>query len=306
MTGGRERPLPGVPTPHRGGRPGRLAFNVRLLRTVGQVAAIELLIGLAAYLGDNYQANVSERNARTGWGFLNEPTGFNVRPPVQSRPAGQGAAVGRHRQHRRVRGGRHRDRHDHRRGRRRRAPVQQLGRPQASTLYVEVIRNVPVLLVILFLAAGLQTLPPIDDARSFGDVLVISNRAIAVMSPEAGDNFGLYLEVLAARRRGWWRSRRGAPGCPPPPALPIAATCGPAGWSRRRGRGRLLPAGAADHLVHPEVEGAAWWAAPSSTSPTSPSRWRWPSTTAATSPRSCRAASRPCPTVRPRRRPPSA
>ena len=200
MTGGAGAPAPpDVPTPHRGGRLGALVFNVRLLRTVGQVAAIGLLVALAAYLGDNYRANVSERNARTGWGFLNEPTGFNIAFDPQFSP-GQpvkdalwvgivntaacaavgiviatiiGVVVG----------------------------VVRLSNSwvarKASTLYVEVIRNVPVLLVILFLAAGLQTLPPIDDARSFGDVLVISNRAIAVMSPEAGDNFGLYLGVLA-------------------------------------------------------------------------------------------------------------
>jgi len=200
VTGGAGAPAPpDVPTPHRGGRLGALAFNVRLLRTVGQVAAIGLLVALAAYLGDNYRANVSERNARTGWGFLNEPTGFNIAFDPQFSP-GQpvkdalwvgivntaacaavgiviatiiGVVVG----------------------------VVRLSNSwvarKASTLYVEVIRNVPVLLVILFLAAGLQTLPPIDDARSIGDVLVISNRAIAVMSPEAGDNFGLYLGVLA-------------------------------------------------------------------------------------------------------------
>jgi general L-amino acid transport system permease protein len=215
VTGGAGAPAPpDVPTPQRGGRLGALVFNVRLLRTVGQVAAIGLLVTLAAYLGDNYRANVSERNARTGWGFLDEPTGFNIAYDPQFSP-GQpvkdalwvgivntaacaavgiviatiiGVVVG----------------------------VVRLSNSwvarKASTLYVEVIRNVPVLLVILFLAAGLQTLPPIDDARSFGDVLVISNRAIAVMSPEAGDNFGLYLGVLAlgvvaAVAVAAWRSR---------------------------------------------------------------------------------------------------
>jgi general L-amino acid transport system permease protein len=218
VTGGAGAPAPpGVPGSPRGGRAAALIFNVRLLRIVGQVAAIVLLIALAAYLADNYSANISERNARTGWGFLDEPTGFNIafEPDFSSgQPVKDalwvgivntavaaavgivlatviGVVVG----------------------------VLRLSNSwvsrKASTIYVEVIRNVPVLLVILFLAAGLQTLPPIDDARSIGDVFVISNRAIAVMSPVAGDNLGLYLAVLAAgvalaAAVAAWRTRRSA------------------------------------------------------------------------------------------------
>jgi general L-amino acid transport system permease protein len=201
VVGGAGSPAPpGVPRSRGGGRVAALVFNVRVLRIVGQVAAIVVLLAIAAYLADNYSANTSERNARTGWGFLDEPTGFNIAFDPQFSP-GQpvkdalwvgivntaacaavgivlatilGVLVG----------------------------VVRLSNSwvarKASTLYVEVIRNVPVLLVILFLAAGLQTLPPIDDARSIGDVFVISNRAIAVMSPEAGDNFALYLALLVA------------------------------------------------------------------------------------------------------------
>jgi general L-amino acid transport system permease protein len=83
---------------------------------------------------------------------------------------------------------------------------------KASTLYVEVIRNVPVLLVILFLYAGLLTLPRIEEARQLDGVAVISNRAISVMSPVAGDNLGLYLGVLVLGVLGAlavsaWRTR---------------------------------------------------------------------------------------------------
>jgi general L-amino acid transport system permease protein len=208
---------PGVPRPRRGGRAIALAFNVRVLRVVGQLAAIVALVVVAAYLSDNYSANIRDRNARTGWGFLDEPTGFNIAFASHFSP-GQpvrdalwvgivntaaaaavgivlatiiGVVVG----------------------------VVRLSNSwvarKAATLYVEVIRNVPVLLVILFLAAGLQTLPAIDDARSLGDVLVISNRAIAVMSPVAGDSLPTYAAVLAAGvvlavAVAAWRARRSA------------------------------------------------------------------------------------------------
>jgi general L-amino acid transport system permease protein len=189
-------------------------FNVRVLRIVGQVAAIVVLLALAAYLADNYQANIADRHARSGWGFLDEPTGFNIAYEPDFRP-GQpvrdalwvgvvntaaaaligiviatiiGVLVG----------------------------VLRLSHSwvarKASTLYVEVIRNVPVLLVILFLYAGLLTLPRIEEARQLDGVAVISNRAISVMSPVAGDNLGLYLGVLVLGALGAlavsaWRTR---------------------------------------------------------------------------------------------------
>ena len=200
-----------------------------------RLAAIGLLVALAAYLGDNYRANVSERNARTGWGFLNEPAGFNIAFDTQFSPGQpvKDALVGRHRQHRGVRGGRHRDRHDHRRGRRRRAPVAAAGSParrrrstsrsSATSRCCSSSCSWP---------PGCSTLPPIDDARTFGDVLVISNRAIAVMSPEAGDNFGLYLGVLALGVVAAVAVGGVAhPGVRPPPGAPDRRYCGPAGWS---------------------------------------------------------------------------
>ncbi len=177
-----------------------VVFNVRVLRVAGQVAAIVVLLLVAAYLADNYRANIADRNARTGWGFLDEPTGFNIafepdfgpgQPVREALRVGVvntaasavvgialatvlGVAVG----------------------------VLRLSNSwvarKASTLYVEVIRNVPVLLVILFLYAGLLTLPTIQEARQIDGLAVISNRAIAVMSPVAGDNLGLYLAVVAA------------------------------------------------------------------------------------------------------------
>ena len=211
VTGGAGPPappdVPSSPSPHGGGparrfggRATALLFNVRVLRIAGQVAAIVVLLVLAAYLADNYRANTADRNSRTGWGFLDEPTGFgiayapNFRPGQPVRDALRvgvvntaasalvgialatviGVVVG----------------------------VLRLSNSwvarKASTLYVEIIRNVPVLLVMIFLAAGLLTLPRIQEARQIDGLAVISNRAIAVVSPVAGDNLGLYLALVAA------------------------------------------------------------------------------------------------------------
>jgi general L-amino acid transport system permease protein len=168
---------------------------------------------VAAYLADNYQANAEDRNLRSGWDFLDEPTGFGIpnadfRPgqPVRdalwigvtntalSAAAGivlatvAGVLVG----------------------------VLRLSSSwiarQAATLYVEVLRNVPVLLIILFTSAGLATLPRITDARELGSLLVISNREVALLSPVVGDQLLTYLLLLVgAAGVGWllwtWRTR---------------------------------------------------------------------------------------------------
>jgi general L-amino acid transport system permease protein len=189
-----------------------LLFNVRILRIVGQLVAIGVLLGVAVYLSDNYQAN-TRQSTRTGWSFLDEPTGFNIaysdfragqpvrdalwvgiRNTAASAVVGMvlavtiGVVVG----------------------------VLRLSRSwvarKAATIYVELLRNVPVLLIILFTAAWLRTLPRIESARSIGSVAVVSNRELAMMSPVAGDNFGVYALVLAvaaaaALGLATWRTR---------------------------------------------------------------------------------------------------
>ncbi len=93
---------------------------------------------------------------------------------------------------------------------------------RAAGAYVEVLRNVPPLLVIVFVnAAALATLPPIADAREVGGVLVMSVAEFGVAVPR-GDGHGLaYLALVtlglaAAMAVGAWRSRveerSGAPG----------------------------------------------------------------------------------------------
>jgi general L-amino acid transport system permease protein len=74
-----------------------------------------------------------------------------------------------------------------------------------STVYVEVIRNLPVLVLMTFTFLGvvLQVLPRIEDAWDIGGLTIFSNRGIGV--PWYADVSGLsLLAVLAIGLIGWW------------------------------------------------------------------------------------------------------
>ena len=61
----------------------------------------------------------------------------------------------------------------------------------AAGVYVEVLRNVPPLLVIVFVnSAALASLPPIDDANDLGGVLLLSVRQVGVASRGATGSAG--------------------------------------------------------------------------------------------------------------------
>jgi general L-amino acid transport system permease protein len=84
---------------------------------------------------------------------------------------------------------------------------------RAAGAYVEALRNVPPLLVIVFVnSAALATLPPIQDANEVGDVLVLSVSEIGIVSPRGDGNGGLFAVLLvagllAALALANWRSR---------------------------------------------------------------------------------------------------
>jgi general L-amino acid transport system permease protein len=252
-----------------------VVFDLRVLRVLGQLAAIAVLIAVAAYLSDNYQANVRDRNLRTGWGFLDEPTGFNIAfsdfrsgQPVRDalwvgvKNTAVSAVVGI-------------------------LLATVLGvlvgilrlsgswvARKAATLYVEVLRNVPVLLIILFTATGLQTLPRIDEARSLGSVAAISNRGISVVSPVAGDNLAAYTVLLAvglaaALAVAAWRTRiSDASGAPHHRVLwagglflvvavvGYVALGGPVTLSRPEVGGRAIVGGASLNIPYVALTGA--------------------------------------------------
>ena len=252
-----------------------MVFNLRVLRVVGQLAAIALLIVVAAYLSDNYQANARDRNLRTGWGFLDEPTGFNIAfsdfrsgQPVRDalwvgvKNTAVSAVVGI-------------------------VLATVLGMlvgvlrlsgswvaRKAATLYVEVLRNVPVLLIILFTAAGLQTLPRIDEAQTLGSFAAISNRGISVVSPVAGDTLTLYAVLLGVALAGAlavaaWRTRiSDATGAPHHRVLwggglilvvavvGYFALGGPVTLSRPEAGGRSIAGGASLNIPYVALTGA--------------------------------------------------
>ncbi len=84
---------------------------------------------------------------------------------------------------------------------------------RAAGAYVETLRNVPPLLVIVFVnSAALATLPPIQEANEIGGVLVLSVSEFGIVSLRDDGNGGLYLALLvaalaAAVALGAWRGR---------------------------------------------------------------------------------------------------
>lgn len=86
---------------------------------------------------------------------------------------------------------------------------------QGATLYVETLRNVPPLLVIIFVNAAvvLNALPRIQDSWELGGLLVLNNRELAVASPLDAGDAGSYVLILlaglaAAVGVAMWRTRR--------------------------------------------------------------------------------------------------
>jgi len=86
---------------------------------------------------------------------------------------------------------------------------------QAATLYVETLRNIPPLLVIIFVNAAvvLNALPRIQDSVDLGGFLILNNRELAIASPKDGGDAGTYVLLLAgavvvAALVAVWRTRR--------------------------------------------------------------------------------------------------
>jgi general L-amino acid transport system permease protein len=85
---------------------------------------------------------------------------------------------------------------------------------RAAALYVETLRNIPVLVIILFWYLGvLLRLPPIERATEIPGVAVLSNRGLVVTSFAGGTGLGLFAAFLAAAlvlavAAGFWRTQR--------------------------------------------------------------------------------------------------
>jgi general L-amino acid transport system permease protein len=85
---------------------------------------------------------------------------------------------------------------------------------KAAAVYVESLRNIPVLVIIIFFyTAVMLRLPPISQAAEWLGVVVFSNRGLAVPWGEGQDNAGAYLVILGvalavAVAVALWRTRR--------------------------------------------------------------------------------------------------
>ena len=92
-------------------------------------------------------------------------------------------------------------------------------------VYIEVFRNVPLLLVILMCAAIFQYLPQLRDALQIGDYFYLSNRGVEIPSPTMLEGFWLtpafllFGIVVSFFIRRWARARQAATGQPFPAGL---------------------------------------------------------------------------------------
>ena len=85
---------------------------------------------------------------------------------------------------------------------------------KTAGLYVEVLRNIPPLLIIFFaFNAVILRLPVLQESINIGDLVIINNRYLAVVGFTAQPNFGPFLLILAvalllAAGVWWWRTHR--------------------------------------------------------------------------------------------------
>ena len=85
---------------------------------------------------------------------------------------------------------------------------------KAAGLYVEILRNLPPLLIIFFVFnVAILRFPVLQESLNIGDLVLINNRYIAVVGFTAQPNFGPFLAIIAvaliaAAGVWWWRTRR--------------------------------------------------------------------------------------------------
>ncbi len=187
--------------------------DIRVLRWLFQLVVLAIVVGILFWLYSNYQVNISKSKIPTDLRFLSNPANFTFPGQEfdQSAPVraafvqgfyntlrvaiagiilaiALGTLVGMARLSKNF-----------------------LVRAVA-TAYVEVIRNIPLLLLLTFmnLAVVLQTFPRIEDAWKPLDLFVISNRGIAIPWFDGSTQtllivFGVGL--IAAIVAGWLRTR---------------------------------------------------------------------------------------------------
>ncbi len=208
--------MSGATLPARTGRRPPPWRDVRVLRVVAQAVVVAATIAVLWYLWGNLTTNLTRQGIRTDWGFIDQPIRFAI-PDVAnsaSLPFWRAMLVGI----------------------KNTAVVAFLGIALATLLgilvgvlrlsqnwlarrtasvYVEALRNTPVLVIILILfTAVILRLPgDIATAPEWGGITVISNRGIWLPWLEGRDGAGWYWAVVAAAiiatvAVAWWRTRR--------------------------------------------------------------------------------------------------
>jgi general L-amino acid transport system permease protein len=157
--------------------------DVRVLRWVFQIIVLGVVFAILFWVYGNYQTNVARSSVPTSFGFLDNPASFTIPGTDFDQSAPVSAAFIRGFQNTMLV-----------------AIVGILFSTIVGTLvgiarlsknfivktlasaYVEIIRNLPLLLLITFmnLAVVLQTFPRIEDAWKPFDLFVISNRGLAL------------------------------------------------------------------------------------------------------------------------------
>ena len=93
----------------------------------------------------------------------------------------------------------------------------------AATIYIEIVRNIPLLLqIFIWYALVLKPLPGVKQAINISDTLFVSNRGITTPHATFGDGAWLSLALLAAALVGTWAFRRWS-------------------WKRQEATGQILP-----------------------------------------------------------------
>lgn len=189
--------------------------DVRVLRVFGQVLFLLLLFLLVRYLAGNLIENARRVNLALNFDYLKQPAGINIPDsplrPTQAvreavkyaflntiRMAGVGVVLAT------VLG-----------------TVMGVARlstnflvRKTAAVYVETLRNVPVLLwIIFFFLAVVLKLPPISAAAKFLDLIILSNRGLNLPWGEGQANNGTFILLLAAGlvlavAVAVWRTRR--------------------------------------------------------------------------------------------------
>lgn len=191
--------------------------DVRVLRVLVQVVFVVAVFFLLRFLYTTLLTNLRGQGLPTGFGFLDQPTGFDIRGADDfspSQPIRDALLVGYLNTIR----------------------VAVVGIAlatvigvllgvarlssnwlirKAAAVYVEAIRNTPVLLIIAFLyfAVTLTALPGITDAANLFGAMILSNRGIWMVWGEATQPLGPFLAVLGvglavAVALGVWRTRK--------------------------------------------------------------------------------------------------